>query len=561
MPSHSEAGTGFEPAGIAAGAGFGEVGAASAAGMAAAELQTARDAEAAGHLEASIRHYESAARGARAEGTPAVLTEALRRLAAVKYKRGDVPEALLLAEQGYRVARDLGDELLAAEALNTLGVIEMMSGGLDRARDAFRQALGLGGSTRHLRARAEQNLGILANIQGSLDEALAWYGRSLEEYRAAGDRHGCALAYNNLGMVSADRQLYREADTYFRETVAVAKQTGDAHLCGLGLANHAEVHVARQRYDDALRCAEEALRVFDEIGARGAKSEAYRVVGMVYRETGRPLLAESRLRAAIETAVSAGSVLAEAEATRELAVLYQAIGRNEDALANLNGAHKLFRRLDAKVDLINVDRKLSALQDAFLAVVRDWGRSIESSDSYTFGHCERVADAAVAVAGALGLDEQARLTIRLGAYLHDLGKVRVPHEILNRNGPLSNDEFAVIKMHPVWGIELLSGVEFPWPIKPIIRWHHEKYDGTGYPDALRGDEIPIAAQIVGVADVYDALTTTRAYRASLAREQALDVMSTCRGWWSGAVYAAAMRALAAYTPPCQMSPPARDAAA
>jgi putative nucleotidyltransferase with HDIG domain len=515
----------------------------STAGAARAVLAEARECEGAGHLADAVHRYDAAARLARDERVHDILAEALRRLAAVKYKCGDIDEARVLAEQSQRVARELGDDLLAAEALNTLGVIEMMSGSLEHARDAFREALKLGGSSRQLRARVEQNLGILANIQGSLDEALAWYGRSLEEYRAAGDDHGCALAFNNLGMVSADRQLFDEADRYFRETAIVAERTGDTHLRGLALANHAEVHVARQRYDDALHCAEEALRVFEQLGARGAKSEAYRVVGMVYRDTGRPLLAEARLRAAIETAVSAGAVLAEAEASREMAALYQTMGRNEDALGLLTAAHRLFHRLDARVDLVNVAGKLAALQSAFLAVVREWGSSIESSDSYTFGHCERVADSASAVACALGLDEQAQLAIRLGAYLHDLGKVRVPHEILNKTGPLTDAEFGIVKMHPVWGTEMLDGVEFPWPIKPIIRWHHEKYDGTGYPDALRGDEIPLSAQIVGVADVYDALTTTRAYRTAMSHTDALVEIARCRGWWSPPVYDAALRAL------------------
>ncbi|HEY5219613.1 MAG TPA: HD-GYP domain-containing protein, partial [Gemmatimonadaceae bacterium] len=191
-----------------------------------------------------------------------------------------------------------------------------------------------------------------------------------------------------------------------------------------------------------------------------------------------------------------------------------------------------------------VDGKVAALQETFLAVVREWGRSIESSDSYTFGHCERVADNAVAVARALGLGAQEQLTIRLGAYLHDLGKVRVPHEVLNKAGPLTNQEFDLVKMHPVWGLELLADVEFPWPIKPIIRSHHEKYDGTGYPDGLRGDHVPLSAQIVGVADVYDALTTTRAYRGAMSADDALSEIARCRGWWSESVYDAALRALA-----------------
>jgi putative two-component system response regulator len=126
----------------------------------------------------------------------------------------------------------------------------------------------------------------------------------------------------------------------------------------------------------------------------------------------------------------------------------------------------------------------------------------------------------------------------MGAYLHDLGKIRVPHEILNKPGPLTPEEFEVIKAHPVWGLELLATVHFPWDIKPIIHWHHERSDGTGYPDRLKGDEIPLSAQIICIVDVYDALTTTRSYRGALSREEAVRRMEESRHWWRPDVYRA-----------------------
>jgi HD-GYP domain-containing protein (c-di-GMP phosphodiesterase class II) len=98
-------------------------------------------------------------------------------------------------------------------------------------------------------------------------------------------------------------------------------------------------------------------------------------------------------------------------------------------------------------------------------------------------------------------------------------------------------------MHPAWGLELLATVEFPWDIKPIIRWHHEKYDGTGYPDRLRGDEIPINAQIICIVDVYDALTTTRSYRAAMSPADALAKMKENRTWWRPDVYRAFVQSL------------------
>jgi putative nucleotidyltransferase with HDIG domain len=344
-------------------------------------------------------------------------------------------------------------------------------------------------------------------------------------------------------MISADRRKWDDADEYFRQSLAIARATGDIRLQGLCQLNHAEVHLARQRFEQAMSGAESALAVFDQLGAQLDKTDAYRVIGTVYRETGRPALADARLRAAIDLATKTGSILSEAEASRELALLYQTMGRNQEALGLLNSAHRLFRRMDARVELGDVSRRVARLEETYLALVRDWGQSIESADSYTFGHCERVANYAVEVAGILGFDEHQRTTVRVGAYLHDVGKIRVPHEILNKPGRLTPEEFDVIKMHPIWGIELLAAVEFPWDIKPIIRWHHEKHDGTGYPDRLREEEIPLAAQIIGIVDVYDALTTTRSYRPAMTHVEAVAEMHQCRRWWRTDVYEAFARAV------------------
>jgi putative nucleotidyltransferase with HDIG domain len=494
-------------------------------------------------MSEAVHCYEAAIQAAERDGERGIFAESLRRLGVVRHQRDERALARELCERSFRAATEIPDSLLAAEALNALAGFDIEAGSIESAREKFYQALELGRASPEIRGRTEQNLGVLANIQGALAEALAHYQQALTAFKSAGDERGCAIAYHNLGMVSADRDLWDEADGYFRQSFEIAERIGDIHLQGLGLLNHSEVHLARQRYDQARQNAETALGIFDQLGAKLDKADAYKVIGRVYRETGRYALAESRLRSAVEMAMSTGSILSEAEADRELALLYQAMGRNQEALRLLNAAHRLFGRLDARVDLVDVSTKVGRLEDTYLAVVRDWGQSIESSDSYTYGHCERVASYGVAVAKELGLDEEQQTTIRIGAYLHDLGKVRVPHEILNKPGKLTPEELRVIQMHPVWGLELLATVEFPWDIKPIIRWHHERYDGTGYPDRLRGDEIPVSAQIICIVDVFDALTTTRSYRPALSFGEALVKIEESRSWWRPDVYQAFMRAV------------------
>jgi tetratricopeptide (TPR) repeat protein len=164
-------------------------------------LREGRELERSGSIAAAIERYEAAI-AAEQTGDQAVLAEALRRLAVLRHYRGESERARDLCRRSHDVALQIGNHVLAAEALNTLGGLELSTGLLEDARRAFLQALDLGGASRALRARVEQNVGILANIQGELHEALARYERSLEAYRQGGDEHGCAIAYHNMGMVA-----------------------------------------------------------------------------------------------------------------------------------------------------------------------------------------------------------------------------------------------------------------------------------------------------------------------------------------------------------------------
>src|SRR5690349_9693780 len=205
-------------------------------------LHEARAQERAACIQAAVESYETAIVAAELAGEPGVLAEGLRRLAVVRHRRGESAVARELCRRSHLVAREAGNAVLASEALNTLGGIDLETDAITDARDNFLRALELGGHSRELRARVEQNLGILANIQGDYDEAVTRYRRSLEAYRASSDEHGCAIAYHNLGMASADLQQFDEAERYYRQSYEIAARAGDVHLQGLCLVNHADVH-------------------------------------------------------------------------------------------------------------------------------------------------------------------------------------------------------------------------------------------------------------------------------------------------------------------------------
>jgi putative nucleotidyltransferase with HDIG domain len=494
----------------------------------------------AGAIPEAVAQYEEAIHLAEKNAEHKVLIEALRRLGAICCNRGELDRARTLCGKSHEIAVSIGSDSLVAEALNVLGTVEVTASKLTDARLLFERALELAGSDREIRARAEGNLGVIANTEGDREGAMQHYLRSLDASREAGDEHSCGIAYLNLGIVATQMGKFDDADDFFTRCQELAERLGAVHLQGQCLVNHAKVHVARQAFEQARRNAESALAIFDQLGDRPNKSEAYRMIGVVYRETGKPALAESRLKSAIEMAKSAGFELTQAEASRELAILYHSMGRNQDSLSLLNTAHGLFSDINASADLVDVDSRVEELESTYLALVKEWGQSIESSDTYTYGHCGRVADNAMLVATQLGLAGQELTGIKLGAYLHDVGKVKVPHEVLNKPAKLTQEEFEIVKNHPIWGIELLEEVEFPWDIKAVVRWHHEKCDGTGYPDQLKGDEIPLSAQIVGIVDVYDALTTDRPYRPALTHEEAMAEITRIRASWSDPVFDAFM---------------------
>ena len=147
----------------------------------------------------------------------------------------------------------------------------------------------------------------------------------------------------------------------------------------------------------------------------------------------------------------------------------------------------------------------------------------------TQGHCERVAFFSCVLADSAGFNSRSLFWFRIGALLHDIGKIIVPTDVLNKPGKLTDEEWAIMKRHPEAGLELVADIDFPGDISAIIRNHHERWDGTGYPDGLAGERIPLAARILCVADVYDALTTTRSYRPGMTHARAAEIMRGSTG--------------------------------
>jgi cyclic di-GMP phosphodiesterase len=181
--------------------------------------------------------------------------------------------------------------------------------------------------------------------------------------------------------------------------------------------------------------------------------------------------------------------------------------------------------------LVKLKRFTDELESAE-AVILGLGATIEARDPTTQGHCERLASYATSLGKSLGLDGTDLGALERGGFLHDIGKIAVPDSVLLKDGKLDAQESRVMREHPVVGDALCSGLRSLNNVRPIVRHHHERLDGSGYPDGLRNTAVPLLAQIVSIVDVYDALTSERPYHSARPREDALDVLATeaAKGW-------------------------------
>jgi putative nucleotidyltransferase with HDIG domain len=176
------------------------------------------------------------------------------------------------------------------------------------------------------------------------------------------------------------------------------------------------------------------------------------------------------------------------------------------------------------------NRHLSQLNSLYMSTIETLAMAIDAKDQITHGHIRRVQIYAVGLAKSMGVTDEAQIrAIEAAALLHDMGKLAVPEYILNKPGPLTVAEFEKMKLHASVGADILSAIDFPYPVVPIVRHHHESWDGTGYPDKISGSNIPIGARILSVVDCFDALTSDRPYRPRLSDKEALRILQERRG--------------------------------
>ena len=487
-------------------------------------LSEARRCEAARDWDRALAAYGQALDQVR---DPRQRSELTRKVGLIHYQRGEYGAAGAAFGESERIAAAANAVLEQAHAINCAGTAAFARGELEAAEAEFRRARPLAESCgkTQLLAKIDQNLATLCNVRGDSEAALEFYGSVITRFEAAGDETALSAALNNAGLIYAEMESTRQAESYFERALQLAQARGHAELTGTVLLNQAELLIQQKRLDEARRCCDQAFTLFGRIESRSGMAEACKVYGVIMRETSHLDIAEAHLQVATTSAEEHQYIFLHAQAEAEYALVHLARGANQQALIRLNRAHRLFESMKVRRELVNIEGQLNKLEGRYLQVTEVWGDSIEKKDEYTAGHCSRVADYTTMLAEAVGYYGRELSWIRMGSFLHDVGKTAVDAEILNKPGKLTPQEWEIMQRHTVIGDEIISGLDFPYDIRPIVRNHHEHWDGTGYPDRLMGDQIPHTARILCVADVYDALTTTRSYRKAFTREEALRIMS------------------------------------
>lgn len=489
-------------------------------------------------IEAGIAHERNgdrvAARDAYERALPLLATAAeaqrkvsvLRWIARTHQVDAEYERALTFVDAAEQLATDIDDRVGLGHCRIVRANISWQRGDLDAAVALYTGALDLAhevGDAR-LAAVASQNLGVVASARGAFDQAFHHYRASISAYHSLGLPGETAISQNNLGRLYLDHGNSEAAEAELNAALPLALSVGDTSSATMIEINLADMWVQRSDYGKARAICDGVLSRSTPEGDSHADGEVQKILGAIALATQDIASAEAHFSRAESIAEKREDLLLKAQIARERAEMYRGQGRTRELLQSLNGAHRMFSQLRASQAMAAVTARMRRLERDVLDVVRQWGESIEEKDAYTQGHCERVADLACALARRAGVEEEVIFWFRVGALLHDVGKIVISSEILNKAEQLTADEWDVMKLHPGAGAEILKEINFPYDVNAIVRHHHENWDGTGYPDALVGERIPLWARIVCLADVYDALTSDRSYKAALPADVALEVM-------------------------------------
>lgn len=485
-----------------------------------------------GKIDSAIKEYQELLKHCRDASHLDRKAETFTQIGQLLCKQGEYDRALGYLQRAIGAYRRLDDPVGTCKALRNLGVVYVELGEFEEAESTYDEAIDLARNSDQelLYADLVNNLGTIMNMKGNWRRALDLYRDSLEIYERRQEIRKCAYAQNNIAITLNEKGIDDEAFHYFKLAHDTAASVKDASLSLIVEINLADLYLKKGFLAEARTHCRNAENYLNEANLiNGQLVETRKIAGKISLAENDHEAGLSCLNEAYELSKQIGAQFLQAEVLLERGTLYRVTGRHFDALEDLETSYHLFKNLKAEGKRDETEKTISSLEQLYLQVFDAMAREVDRKDKYTKGHSDRVASLALLLAKELGLRTNAVKTIVAASLLHDIGKINVDDAVLKKPGKLTPDEFAQIAKHPELGVGLLRGKEFPWDIKPLILHHHEKINGTGYPLGLKGEDIPLGARIITIADVFDALTSDRVYRPAFGVDKALSIMNDDSG--------------------------------
>lgn len=480
-----------------------------------------------GRYSEAVREYQHLLEYCQDQDRKSQRVEVFLEIGQLLAKIGELEKALGYIHRALTGFRKLENQMGKCRSLRNLGVIYFEMGEFDEAEGAFEEAIEIARQEglQTLYADLYNNFGTIKNVRGNWKAALEAYTIAQGVYEREGEVRKSAYTLNNIGVTLMEQERPGNARGYFVSALEVAERIKDDSLRLILNINLADLSLRLDDPDSAekyCRNASEYLRTNNL--KNGQLAETGKLFGKIEAARENNEKALEFFDEALALAEDLKLQFVHAEILFEKGNLFLRTENHMEALQTLEEAFALFNQFKAAGKLKKTEGLITSTEDLYLKVFEAMAYEVDQKDPYTKGHSDRVASLALHLARYLGMSDHEIKSIVAGALLHDIGKLNVSNEILNKAGKLTSDEFDEIKKHPDNGVQILSGINLPWDIEPMIRHHHEKFDGTGYPSGLAGDLIPPGARVICLADVFDALTSDRPYRSAFSSEKTLYIM-------------------------------------
>lgn len=489
-------------------------------------LESAKNLERAGAWDQALASYEQALIRLPRAGAPAHAADLLRWIGTVHRQRGELELAGEAYEASLAIAELNGLDYHRAAVLNCMGAVEHQRGNSAEAEALYTCALELAVrlDNQVLAACLDQNLGALHSLRGEHAQALDSYESVLTRSKALGDGHVAAHALRNIGIVRMQMGEWEASESSFERAFRIAESTGEILMTGTLELSMAELHLQQHRFEEARGCCARALEVFGRLKSKYWTAEALKFYGVLHREMGRSDQADACFAMAIGLAEVAQNVLLQAEAQMEWAVVHLKAGREQDGIMYLNRALRLFGEMQARREVLDIQDRLQRMEDLYLPAVQKWSAELLGrAHPELANHGVRVADLSCRLAKEIGLAGWDLMIVRVGALIHDIGYTAVPSSTVSLPD-IANEAHPLLRVHTIAGDVIAKRLDFPVEIRSIVRSHHERVDGEGFPDRIPGEAIPLVTRIVALADAVDRLVHPRSRQAGLSFTDALDAL-------------------------------------